>query len=645
LRKTAYDGGVTFRPRLALGLALAALIAAPAARPQSSQRTQLDAPGISIPIDVREQYLGKTGDKTAVKFVLSVSKADLHGAGSNQPRVYSFFLSADVTNEKNEAVESFRVPVDIDLSSAEIGKPTSITFLHALPPGTLNIQFRLEGVAGRAIGTRAVTLTVPAMTSPFHAEDAGADAGGLPSAAAVVLESENRVTAPAAATGLVRILAPEQEVPVGLLRIECEVKDPITRVEFYLEDKKILVRNRPPYTVELDLGKIPKKQTLKVLGFDAQGNFVDADAWAINEKDARLAVRILELPKQKSAFETVELKVAVQSIAGGSATKLQLFLDDLMVKEWTQPPYTVSVPVAKIQKATLMRATATDAEGKEFTDLKLLKGESRFMSKVEVDLVEIPVSVLDPEARLVKDLPREDFTVLEDGVKQDLTSFEFAESLPLSLGIVIDGSGSMREAMPLVHQAASEFVEKLVSKEKDQGFVIEFREKPTLLASLTHKSTDLERAIAETRASGETALYDAVVMALYQFRALAGRKAIVILTDGDDNHSWTDYATLRRYARAAGIPIYFIGLHLSFLDMGIKAKMTELAADTGAEAFFIGKAAALTEVYRKIETELRSQYFLRYLTNSTKGENQFRAIEVKLKNPKLRAKTIRGYFP
>ncbi|MFI5121164.1 MAG: VWA domain-containing protein [Thermoanaerobaculia bacterium] len=634
-------------------LALAALLAALPARPQSggpgdAQKTRLDAPGISIPIDVREQYLGRTGGKTAVKFVLSVSRGDLRGAGNAQPRVYSFYLAGDVTDDHGQAIESFRVPVDIDLSATDVtnaSRPVEISFLRALQPGSVNIQFRLEGVAGKLLGTRAISLTVPAMSSEFRAEDAGAEGAGLPSAAAVILESENRPAVPLGTSGFVKILAPEQEVPVGLLRIECEVKEPVRRVEFFLEDKKILVRNRAPYTVELDLGKIPKKQTLKVLGYDVQGNFVDADAWAINEKDSRLAVRILELPKQKSADNTVELKVALQSIAGGAAKKLQLWLDDTMLKEWTEPPFTVMVPVAKIQKATLMRATATDADGKEFTDLKLLKGESRFMSKVEVNLVELPVSVFDSDGHLVKGLQREEFTVLEDGVKQDLSSFEFAESLPLSLGIVIDGSGSMRDAMPLVHQAASEFAQKLVSKEKDQGFVIEFRERPTLLASLTHKSTDLERAIAETRASGGTALYDAVVMALYQFRSLPGRKAIVVLTDGDDNHSWTDYGTLRRYARAAGVPVYFIGLNLSVLDFGIKSKMTELAVDTGAEAFFIGKAAALAEVYRKIETELRSQYFLRYLTNSSKGENQFRAIDVKLNNPKLRAKTIRGYFP
>ncbi len=162
--------------------------------------------------------------------------------------------------------------------------------------------------------------------------------GGLPSAAAVVLESENRQPVPPDAGNLVKIVAPKTEVPVGLLRIGCEVKPPVSRVEFWLDDRKVLVKNRAPYEVELDLGKVPKKQTLKAVGFDAHGNFVDADAWAINEKDARLSVRLLELPKSKSAGDLVEVKVSVQSMAGGMATKLELWLDDHKVKEWARPP-------------------------------------------------------------------------------------------------------------------------------------------------------------------------------------------------------------------------------------------------------------------------------------------------------------------
>jgi VWFA-related protein len=632
-------------------LATLLLAAAPALAqtpPSAAQKTRVDAGPVSVPIEIREQFLGRSGDKTVVRFVLVVSKSDLRGAPAgagtpDAPQKLAFFLLGEV-KKGGVPVESFRVPVDVDLSGAEAGKPVQASFLRSLPPGELSIQFRLEGAKGRLLATRAVDLTVPKMSAEFRAEDAGTDTAGLPGAAAVILESENRPVVPkeAAAQGLVKIVPPKKEVPIGLLRVDVEVAAPVSRVEFWLEEKRLLVRNRPPYTVEINLGTIPKKQTLKVLGFDAQGNFLDADAWALNERDARLAVRIVELPK--STAENVELKVTVQSIAGGSARSLKLFLDTDLVKEWTAPPYNVVVPSARLKKATLMRATALDEEGKEFTDVKLLKGEQRFMSRIEVNLVELHVSVYDAEGRFAKGLTKDDFTVFEDGAKQEVSGFEFAEALPLSLGIVIDGSGSMQESMPLVHQAASEFVERLV-KEKDQGFVIEFREQPVLLASMSKRPGDLVRAIQETRAAGGTALFDALVLALYQFRAVPGRKAIVVLSDGDDNRSWSDYETLRRYARTAGIPVYFIGLGLRFTDVGIKAKLKELANDTGAEAFFVGKAAELSAIYQRIETELRAQYFVSYLTNSKKGENEFRAVEVKLRDPKLRPKTIRGYFP
>ncbi|MFI5180893.1 MAG: VWA domain-containing protein [Thermoanaerobaculia bacterium] len=637
------------RARLAaaLTLAFASSPAMPQAPPSTAQQSRVEAGPVSVPIEIREQFLGKSGEKTVVRFVMTAARSDFRigpAGPPGAPRRASFVLIGEAKDASGKFIDTFRAPVDVDLSETEAARPVRVSFLAALPQGELTVQFRLEGAAGRTVATRAIFLTVPRMSSEFRAEEAGTDTAGLPSAAAVVLESENRPAVPkeVAAKGIVKIIAPRREVPVGLLRVEAEVAPPATRVEFWLDDKRLVVRNRPPYSVEIDLGKIPKKQTLKALAFDAQGNFLDADAWALNERDARLAVRILELPTTSGA--SVELKVAVQSIAGGEAKGLKLFLDADLVKEWAGPPYTVFLPAERLKRATLIRATAVDAEGKEFSDVKLLKGEKRFLSRVEVNLVELHISVYDGEGRFVKGLPKDSFTVFEDGVKQEISAFEFAEALPLSLGIVIDGSGSMKPSMPLVHEAAGGFVERLV-REKDQGFVIEFRESPALLSPLTKKSEDLLSAIRETHADGATALYDAVILALYQFRAVPGRKAIVVLTDGADNHSWADYDTLRRYARTAGIPIYFIGMGIPFLELGIKPKMKELAGDAGAEAFFIGKGAELAEVYRKIETELRAQYFVTYLTNSKKGENEFRTVEVKLGDPKLRPKTIRGYFP
>ncbi|MBK9964884.1 MAG: VWA domain-containing protein [Holophagales bacterium] len=625
-------------------LVLAAVLAGPAAgQPappaQPVQKTAGEALGVSIPLELREQFLGASAGKTVVRFTLSFSRSDLREKARLAPRVYPFFVAGEARSAAGELVDTFREPVDVDLSDAELGKPLTASFLRSLPPGEVSLNLRLEATTGKAMALRAVTLTVPKMTSEFRAEDAG-----TVTASAILLEEANRDGAPpTSGEDLLRFLPPSREVPVGLLRIECEAKAPITRVEFHLGEKLILARNRPPYTVEIDLGTIPRKQTLRALGFDKLGNFVDADAWALNEKEAKLAVRVLDLPKAKGKADA-EVKVTVQSIAGAAARKVELFLDDRKVAEWTSPPYRATVPASDIAKATLMRASAFDLDGKEYSDFRMLKGDSRLVASVDVNLVELNVSVFDEAGRFAKGLSKGDFTVREDGVVQELTAFEFAEMLPMALGLVIDGSGSMDKSMPLVKQAATEFVSNLIG-EKDKGFVIEFRERPSLLAAMTSNRADLIRAIGETRAGGATAFHDSIVLGLYQFRALAGKKALVVLTDGKDNHSSTDWPTLKRYARTAGVPIFFIGLDLGFLEMSLKGRLRELADDTGGDAFFIGGAKELPEIYRKIETELRSQYFLSYLAESSKKEDEFRVVEVRVGKPGLKAKTIRGYFP
>ncbi|MBK9090158.1 MAG: VWA domain-containing protein [Holophagales bacterium] len=620
-----------------LFVVLAAVLAVSASG-QSVQQTSGEALGVSIPLELREQFLGASAGKTVVRFTLSFSRSDLREKAKLAPRVYPFFVAGEAKSASGEVVDTFREPVDVDLSDADPGKPLTASFLRSLPPGEVALSLRLEAATGKAVALRAVTLTVPKMTSEFRSEDAG-----TVTASAILLEEANREGAPAGAADLLRFLPPTREVPVGLLRIECEAKAPITRVEFHLGEKLILARNRPPYTVEIDLGTIPRKQTLRALGFDKLGNFVDADAWALNEKEAKLAVRVLDLPKAKGRTDA-EVKVSVQSIAGAAAKKVELYLDDRKVAEWTSPPYRTTVPAAEIAKATLMRASAFDLDGKEYSDFRMLRGDNRLVASVDVNLVELNVSVFDEAGRFAKGLSKGDFTVLEDGVPQELSAFEFAESLPMALGLVIDGSGSMDKSMPLVKQAATEFVSNLIG-EKDKGFVIEFRERPTLLAAMTSRRADLIRAIGETRAGGATAFHDSIVLGLYQFRALAGKKALVVLTDGKDNHSSTDWPTLKRYARTAGVPIYFIGLDLGMFDMGLKSRLKELAEDTGGEAFFIGGAKELPGIYRKIETEVRSQYFLSYLNESKKKEDEFRLVEVRVGKPGLKAKTIRGYFP
>src|SRR5262249_19796493 len=205
----------------------------------------------------------------------------------------------------------------------------------------------------------------------------------------------------------------------------------------------------------------------------------------------------------------------------------------------------------------------------------------------------------------------------EDGKPEALTGFELAENLPLNIGVVVDASGSMEKGMPFVHDASAELFRTLM-RPNDRGFVLEFRDRPKFLQDLTCDTSSRQRSAREVKAQCARALYDAVILGLYQSRALQGRKALVVITDGDDNRSHVEYETLLRYARSAGAPIFFIAVNIPLTDFKSRKITKEIANESGGEVFSIGNANKIGEVTRPIEEELRSQHILSVQRGSTK---------------------------
>src|SRR6185295_2957496 len=196
----------------------------------------------------------------------------------------------------------------------------------------------------------------------------------LPEAEAIVIADAAGEPPSNPETPKLKILPPAREAPVGLLRLEAEVEPPIKKVQFYLEDRLILTRTRPPFSVEIDLGDVPRRQTLRAVGYDETGRVIDEDAWAINEGSARVAVRLLPQPDPISG--KVRVKVAVQSIGGGAAKKVELFLDEKKVGSWLAPPYEAVIPFDVYARASMLRATAVAEDGKEANDIKMLQSLS-----------------------------------------------------------------------------------------------------------------------------------------------------------------------------------------------------------------------------------------------------------------------------
>lgn len=443
--------------------------------------------------------------------------------------------------------------------------------------------------------------------------------------------------------GAVKIRVPRRDVAPNLFIVEVDVLPPVKRVEFWVEGKKVLARNAPPFNAELDLGTLPKRVEVRAVGYDAQGRYVDADAFIVNERDTPLELKITRTitPDGVSHF-----KLSLQNPKGTNVKNVVLYAGDQKLYEWTRPPYAVDIPTVRLAGQEFVRASAFDDTGYEASDLLFLTGD-RYIEEMEVNLVELPVTVADGGGMPIANLAQSNFTVLENGKPQKISSFNFAANLPLSLGVLLDHSGSMEKRMEDAKTAAIDFFKSIVRKD-DRAFIAPFASDASRNAPFVNEVSTLEAQVtAIPSAAGGTSLYDAIVTGLYRFRNLQGRKALIVITDGEDTTSRLSYDDMLVYVRASRVPLYFIGIGFGFGpgSFGGPGKMRALAAETGGVAYMIRNTKQLAETYKAIEQDLRSQYLLSYHTESTKKDRAYRSIEVKVDRPDAKVRTIRGFIP
>lgn len=523
-------------------------------------------------------------------------------------------------------VRNFRFPVPPDQRDQV---RTTQTFAEGEMEVETRLLIPLEEQAPVILGKITKTFTIAKTNKPYVATpDEGAE--GVV-AEGVVPE----------AVGAVKIRSPRRDVAPNLFIVDVDVKDPVKRVEFWVEGKKLLVRNAAPYRAELDLGKLPKRVEVKAVGYDAAGHYIDADAFVVNERETPLEVKITrtETPDGVSHF-----KLSVQNPKNTMIKSVLFFAGRKKFHEWTRPPYAIDVPTSQLAGVEYVRASVTDDTNYEASDLLYLNG-NRYSEEIDVNLVELPVSVADAGGAPIPNLKQEDFSIFESGKQQKISAFNFASNLPFSVGMLLDHSGSMKPRIVAARSAAIEFFRNIL-RPTDKAFFGAFAFDAKNLAPFVSDINSLEQEVNSSgEATGGTSLYDAIVTGLYRFRSVQGRKALLVITDGEDTTSRLSYDEMLLYVRASRVPIYFIGVALGFSDMSGTSKMKALAAETGGVAYFIKDVKQLKETYRQLEKELRSQYLISYYTESTKKDQNYRTVEVKVGRPGARVRTIRGFIP
>ena len=509
----------------------------------------------------------------------------------------------------------------------------SATTVQTLPEGEMAIEARLmiplEEEAPILVGKVEKTFAIQRIGRPYVAGE-GQDAEAV-FAEGVVGESAESV----------KIRAPRRDVAPNLFIVDVDTKAPVKRVEFWVNGKRVLARNSPPYRAELDLGNTPKRVEVRAVGYDAQGRYVDADAFIVNERQNQLEVKIT---RTATPDGMTHFKLSVQNPTTNAIRSVTLFAGQKKLHEWSEPPYALTVPTARLEGIEFVRASVFDSTGYEAADLVFLAGD-RYVEQIDVHVVELPISVTGANGMPVADLQQSNFTILENGKPQKIASFNFASNLPLSVGVLLDHSGSMQRRIADAKSAAVAFFRSIM-KPNDRAFFAPFAfDSRNMAPFVTDFSLVSAQVAASPDAAGGTALYDAIVTGLYRFRSIQGRKAMIIITDGEDTSSRLPYEDMLNYARSARVPLYFIGIGLGFGDISGTSKMKGLAAETGGVAYFLRDTKGLSETYAQLERDLRSQYLVSYHTESSRTDTKYRTVEVKVDHPDAKVRTIRGFIP
>ncbi len=270
----------------------------------------------------------------------------------------------------------------------------------------------------------------------------------------------------------------------------------------------------------------------------------------------------------------------------------------------------------------------------------------------DVDEVELNCTVVDDEGRLVQDLNRGEFRVWEDNVPQTISSFRH-QDLPVSIGILVDNSGSMRYKRAAVNAAALELVR--ASNPEDAAFIVNFSDHAYLDQDLTSNINDLERGLSRVDSKGSTALYDAVVASadVLSQHAKQPKQVVLIITDGEDNASrLTLEQAIRKVQNLGGPVVYTVGLLFDDVnkEKSLRARqaLEMLSADTGGVAYFPGSLQEVNQIAEEVARDLRNQYTIGYHSTKPATLGGYRTVHVEAKAPKhhkLMVRTRRGYYP
>ena len=586
-----------------------------------------------LPAQFSIAYPAKQGTRTAAEMTVLVPRSQVVLKDVGGTKLYSLDVTGEVLKD-DKLYENYRYRFDYppDTKADQL----AVVLDRFLRPGEYKARIKVADFNANTEAVIENNITVPEIfDSPEQQKQKEASATTL-SAIKDQIETNQPV---------LRIVPLPEELLAGLQHIDTmAIGDGIAAVEFFLDNKKIMTKRQPPYTLDLDFGNVPQVRRIRAVAVNVKGDVIAGDEVAVNTGNDPFRVRIVSPRVAVKLHGSTRVEMAVNVPEGKKLDKLELFLNQVRVATLFGPPYVQVVDVPPQEGVGYFRAVATlkDVPDQPPIEDVVMINTPQFMEEVNVHLVELPTTVLRG-GHPVNDLSQDSFKVLDEGKPVKVAKFEHVTNLPLSIGLAVDTSGSMQPRMAEAQKAGSQFFANTL-RHGDRAFLVSFDNQPQLVQRWSPNLADVNAGLAKLRADESTALYDAIVYSLYNFLGVKGQKALVVLTDGKDTSSKFSFDQALEYARRAAVPIYGIGIGIGGGEIDVRYKFGKFCSETGGNVYYIERAEDLHRIYTDIQNELRSQYILGfYPGEGIKAGSKWREVSVQVSDGK--AKTIRGYYP
>jgi VWFA-related protein len=586
----------------------------------------------ALPARMELAFPERYGARTVVETRLELRTEDVGLADLDGVKSYNFFVVGEVLREER-LFENFRYK--FDFPAAEVpGETIPVVFQRRLRPGEYTLIVKLEDLNSERVFREQRALEVPHLEA--RSAPADPETERVLSEAEAILESDRPT---------VQLVEPHGDMQTGMLRFETLTTGDIAEMRFTLDGSTVLTKRRPPWTIDFDLGAVPRRHELEAVALDIDGNELASDVLVMNAGKHRFDVRLNEPRKGTQAQGQVRATAEVTVPEGRVVERVELYLNESLVATLYQPPYSQSIPLPAGGGIAYIEAVAYLPDGNSTRAGVFVNGPD-FVEEVDIEYVELYVTALDKNGRPVQGLERRRLVVREDGVEQEIRRFEKVDDLPIHAQIMIDVSASMEPSIEQTKRAALGLVRELITP-KDRAALITFNDHPHMAVGFTNDHRELTGGLAGLNAQRGTALFDALVFGLYHLNGIKGQRTLLLLSDGKDETSRFTFENALDYARRAGVAIYTIGLDIKGKDSSqARRRLADLADETGGRSFFIETVKELDPVYQTIEDELRSRYLVTYQSTNSAADDRFRIVAVEVVGRSgVEAKTIRGYYP